>query len=291
MNIRYPVRDGTFYEGAAATCRHQAQKVIQAAKPPTVVGAARLYGGLVPHAGWMYSGRIAATTFLALSQPQKEQTFVLLGADHVGTALRGEVFDSGVWQTPLGQMPVDDRLAAAILAGGGALRSNPSAHAHEHSLEVQVPLIQLICPQAKIVPIQVPPTEEAVEIGRRVGAAVKNYSGSAVIVGSTDLTHHAGHFPAPGGRGTQGVTWTVKNDRRMLDLIEAMKAEQIVHEACEHGNACGAGAIAATIAACRELGACRGITQDYSNSYEVIHALYPQESDDTTVGYASVVFA
>ena len=80
------------------------------------------------------------------------------------------------------------------------------------------------------------------------------------------------------------------NDRRMLDLIEALAAEKIIPEAELHGNACGAGAIAATVAACRQLGAKMGFTVEYTNSYKVIHEVYPSDRDDTTVGYASVVF-
>ena len=70
-----------------------------------------------------------------------------------------------------------------------------------------------------------------------------------------------------------------------------MDAAAVLSEAETHGNACGAGAIAATIEACRATGATRGILLHYTNSYEVVHARYPYELDDTTVGYASVVFA
>ncbi len=76
----------------------------------------------------------------------------------------------------------------------------------------------------------------------------------------------------------------------MLDLIVAMDAQAIVAEAEARGNACGAGAIAATLAACQALGATRGCCLEYTNSYEVVHAMYPNDMDDTTVGYASVVF-
>ena len=77
----------------------------------------------------------------------------------------------------------------------------------------------------------------------------------------------------------------------MLDLVEAMAAEKIVPEATERRNSCGAGAIAAVISACRELGASRGHVLAYTNSYEISHAVRPDYTDDTTVGYASVVFA
>lgn len=291
MNIRHAARAGTFYEASPASCEHHAIRLIESAAPPEDLPA-KLYGGLVPHAGWMYSGHLAALTFNSLGARGALETVILLGADHIGTVRKGEVFDSGVWRTPLGEVAVDQELAAAILAGGGPLRANPQAHDHEHSLEVQVPLLQIVSPKVRIVPIGVPPTEMAVEIGQAIGRIVAGQgSRNITIVGSTDLTHHAGHFPAPGGHGKAGADWSTRNDRRMIDLILAMEAEKIVPEALEHGNACGAGAIAAAIAACRELGATQGLLLEYTNSYDVIHAMVPNEQDDTTVGYASIVFA
>jgi AmmeMemoRadiSam system protein B len=290
MNIRLPLYAGSFYESAAGTCRHHVQKLLeQAVLPPRLPG--RLYGGLVPHAGWTYSGAVAARTFKALTQKEAPETVVLFGADHRGSAAEGEVFDSGLWETPLGEAMIDEAVAAAILGAGAALRANPRAHAQEHSLEVQVPLLQTLAPGVKIVPIEVPPTAAAPEIGRAVGEVLARDFPKVRVVGSTDLTHHGGHFASPGGQGAAGERWARQNDRRMLDLIEAMDAEAIVAEAEAHENACGAGAIAATLAACKALGAKRGILLHYTNSYEVVHAQYPDDPDDTTVGYASVVFA
>ncbi len=289
MTVRSPFRAGSFYDASSDDCRrHAGHLIAQAELPPDL--PAVLYGGIVPHAGWVYSGRLAAMTFKALAAAGEVETFVLLGADHVGAASEGEVYDRGSWRTPVGDLAVDEKLAAAILKADPALRANPQAHAHEHSLEVQLPLIKLLCPQARIVPVTVPPTALAMDIGRAVGRALAGWAGVRVV-GSTDLTHHAGNFPAPGGRGEVGVRWTVANDRRMIDLMERLSAQKVVNEAESRGNACGAGAVAATIAACRELGATRGICLEYTNSYQVVHAVYPDDPDDTTVGYASIVFA
>jgi len=286
--IREPMAAGTFYAGSRGGCEAAARRLIEQAELPGDLPTP-LYGGLVPHAGWAFSGRLAATTLKALTTALQPQTIVLLGADHTGRVRMGEVFDSGAWRTPLGDVPVDEALAGELLAEVKLFRSNPQAHGYEHSLEVQIPLLQMLLEDVRIVPVSVPPTEQAVQIGQEVGRKLRDKS--ATVVGSTDLTHHAGHFPAPGGRGEQGVLWTEQNDRRMLDLIEKMQAEQIVAEAAAHGNACGAGAVAATVAACRALGAKSGRVLGYTNSYRVIHATHPNEPDDTTVGYASVVFA
>lgn len=289
MNIRQPLRSGSFYEASPSSCRHHADKLFDSVTLDKSLPQ-RLCGGLVPHAGWMYSGKLSAGTLKTLDADRPLETVVLLGADHTGSASGGEVYDSGVWRTPLGEAAIDDRLAATLLAADGRLRANPRAHDCEHSIEVQIPLLQALRPEVKIVPIIVAPNDDAAEIGAAIGRCLAAESPDTRVIGSTDLTHHGGHFAAPGGRGEEGLAWSVANDRRLLDLIEQMAAEQIVSEVARRDNACGAGAIAATIAACREMGATRGYCLEYTNSYEVIHAMFPNERDDTTVGYGSVVF-
>jgi MEMO1 family protein len=290
MSLRQPFRAGSFYEADETACRVEAKRLISAASLPDNLPAG-MVGGIAPHAGWLYSGAVAATTLVALASQHTPDTVVLFGADHFGTAAGGEVFNCGAWATPLGELPIDEALAAACVAADERLTANCAAHVREHSLEVLAPLIQELWPDVRIVPILVVPESDAVAVGEVVGGVLAEWAGDMVVVGSTDLTHHGGQFGNPGGRGSQGVDWAVDNDRRMIDLIEAMAAADTVAEARQRGNACGAGAIAATIAACRRLGATAGRCLDYTNSYEVMQTLYASHGDDTTVGYASVVFA
>lgn len=290
MQTRQPFRAGSFYEADPDACRRHAQQLLDAAEPPDDLPQP-VFGGLVPHAGWVFSGPLAARTIRALLTPPQPETLVLFGADHWGTAGRGEVYARGAWATPLGEVGIDENLADQIVRAGGILQANPDAHAREHSLEVQVPLLQVAAPGVQIVPIVVPPSQEALEVGRAVGRTIMGTDRTVKVLGSTDLTHHGGHFGSPGGRGEAGEKWTRRNDRRLLDLVERMDASAIPAEVQARGNACGAGAVAATIVACRELGASRGTVLEYTNSYRVAHARYPNDPDDTTVGYASVIFA
>jgi AmmeMemoRadiSam system protein B len=215
---------------------------------------------------------------------------VILGADHTGSARCGEVYASGACGTPLGNVSIDEDLADALCQGGSVLRANPHAHTYEHSIEVQVPLLQTLAPQARIVPVMVPPEGVALEVGEVIANVLSGWGRPVAIVASSDLTHHGGHFPAPGGRGQTGALWTVGNDERLLDLLKEMAAEKILAEVGARGNACGGGAIAAAVAACRKLGATQGLCLGYTNSYYIVHAVAPDDPDDTTVGYASVVF-
>lgn len=303
MNLRMPVVAGMFYESSPSSCARHVERLLSDADLPADLPAP-LYGGIVPHAGWTYSGIVAARTLKALAAGTAAappagggaageiETFVLFGADHTGLVSKGELFDSGVWRTPLGDAAIDEQLAKAVLAAGDCVRPNAPAHAREHSLEVQVPLLQVLAPHARLLPIAVPPTDLALDVGRAVASAVQSSGRRVVIVGSSDLSHHGGgRFPAPGGRGEAGEKYTTGNDGRMLALMAALDAEAVIAEADERMNACGAGAIAATLAAVRAMGARRGLCLEYTNSYRVTHAKYPSELDDTTVGYASVVFA
>ena len=297
MTTRQAYSAGSFYASSPDQCRTDAADLLAAASVPDDIPDV-LYGGLVPHAGWPYSGALAAMTLKALCAAGDVETFILFGADHFGTVRMGEVYPAGAWETPLGEIAVNEELAAALIDAGGPLRANPAAHDYhapyqraEHSIEVQLPLIKALAPEAKIVPVAVPPTPQAVEIGLAVADALAGAPGRTAVVGSTDLTHHAGHFPAPGGRGEVGERWARANDRRMLDLIEAMDEGATLDEAAAHSNACGAGAVTAAIAACKRLGATRGRCLGYTNSYQVIRAGGAHYADDTTVGYASVVFA
>jgi len=293
MNVRQPVGAGTFYEGSAPALRQHALKLLEAADAYVQSHdlPRPLYGGLVPHAGWVYSGILAAATFKALHQASALQTVVLLGADHTGSARAGEVYEAGAWQTPLGNVSVDADLAEALCQAGSVLRPNGRAHTYEHSIEVQVPLLHVLAPQARIVPVMVPPEPVALEAGEVIGEVLSRLGRPVAVVASSDLSHHGGHFPAPGGRGATGVRWTVRNDQRLLELLGEMAVEKVLPEVIARGNACGGGAIAAAMAACRKLGATRGLCLGYTNSYQVVHAESPDDPDDTTVGYASVVFA
>ena len=286
---RRPCRAGSFYDADPDACRRAAAGLLDEASVPADLPAT-LYGGLVPHAGWVFSGRTAAATFKALAERGRLDRVVLFGADHWGLADGAAVGETGTWETPLGPVPIDEALAKGILDACDAARPDGRAHAREHSIEVQLPLMQILAPDVRIVPINVSPDARAVGIGRAVGEVLKAFP-DAAVVGSTDLTHYGPQYGfVPAGSGAAGIEWARDNDRRILDLVESMRAGEIVPETAERMNACGGGAIAATVAACATLGAARGICLEYTSSAEVMQRVYRQQADDA-VGYAAVVFA
>ncbi len=287
---RKPYRAGSFYEASERACRRAGEAVLARAELPDDLPAG-IVGGLVPHAGWVFSGATAAVTLKALASQKRMGRVVIFGADHWGLAGGGCVYDSGAWETPLGDAAVDEELAAALLESVKPLVAEPAVHAREHSIEVQVPLMKMLNDRVRIVPISVPPAPEAVAIGRAVGEKLAADFPDAAVVGSTDLTHYGPQYGfTPGGVGPAGLEWAKDNDRRLLKLIELMRPEQVIEEAAARQNACGAGAVAATMAAAAAMGAARGVCLQYTTSAEVMARTNMGPADDA-VGYAAVIFA
>jgi hypothetical protein len=290
MMIREPVVAGQFYPAG----REQCLKHIEALRPKTPFegGPARPVAAIVPHAGWVFSGATALAALEAVTSRRVPRSFVIFGAIH-RPVRHSAVFPSGGWETPLGLVEVDERLAREILSRGPDLvAEDPAAHESEHSIEVQLPLIHRLAPQAKIVPISVQPDEKAASVGRLVGIAIRGLGADAVCIGSTDLTHYGASYGfVPKGPGEAGIRWMRdENDKRMLDLMVRLDADAVVPESRARWNACGAGAVAATLAAARELGAERGTVVQYTTSYDVMRREMGRDSADAAVGYAGVVF-
>jgi AmmeMemoRadiSam system protein B len=155
---------------------------------------------------------------------------------------------------------------------------------------VQLPFVVQLFPGANILPIMVPPTSRAGEVGEAVGRTLLAYDYDAVVVGTTDLTHYGPRYGfAPRGVGPQAHAWAKnENDRRVIDLVCELKAAEVITEAAEHKSACSGGAAAATIAAVSKLGATRGTLLAHTTSNEVQTGRSAVDSTDF-VGYAGIV--
>jgi len=290
MLVREPIVAGQFYPATRDACLKQIASLAPDQPPDDL--PERPVAGIVPHAGWSFSGSTALAVLDAVRARRSPRSFILFGAVH--RPIRGAaVFASGVWQTPLGPAQVDERLAGEILARAqDLLADDPHAHEHEHSIEVQLPLIQNRFPDARIVPIAVPPSSRAHDVGRAVAQVVRSLDADAFCLGSTDLTHYgAGYGFSPRGTGEKALRWVRDvNDRRMVDLMRRLDAETAVDEAGDRMNACGSGAIAATLAAARELGAESGRLVAYTTSADVMRERTGHADTDFFVGYAGLVF-
>lgn len=297
MDVRSPAVAGQFYPGSERDCRSDLEACLaeaaraRAAAPSGELGVAELFGGIVPHAGWMCSGAVAAEVFATLCREAAVDTVVVFGAAHRLGSYRPAVCARGLWRTPIGQIAIDEELAAGVLSAFEEADDDPEAHRLEHSIEVQVPFIQHLAPAAKLLPILVPHPSPAPALGPAVAEQARLLQRKVLFVGSSDLTHYGPRYGfTPHGVGPAGLAWAKNvNDRDMLNLMCRMEADRLVPEAKRHQNACGAAAAAATINACRRMGATRGILLRHVTSEEVLRDRYGEMTD--AVGYGGIVFA
>ncbi|HUU97753.1 MAG TPA: AmmeMemoRadiSam system protein B [Phycisphaerae bacterium] len=246
---RQPAVAGRFYPGTSAACEHALDELVQGLESRAAIGA------IVPHAGWVYSGRTAARGIAGVTDAGPE-TVVIFGAVHVLDMNDASVFSEGSWATPVGSVAIDEELGRRV-AQSDLVIDDPAAHRSEHSIEVEVPIIQRLMGDVAILPVMVRPGPRAAEVGVACAEAARALGRRVVFVGSTDLTHYGPAFGfEPHGQGEEGIRWAKEvNDRRFITLIEALDADGVVPEAAANYNACGAGAVAATIAAARAAGA------------------------------------
>ncbi len=291
MQTRKPIVAGQFYPGQHNSCVHEINECLDARMlseplPETIVA------GIVPHAGWTFSGSLAGLVFSAIKQQhEKVHTFVMFGAAHGYFGRSPAVYDRDSWLTPLGEVFIDEDLADAILSAGRAV-SAPAEHAREHSIEVQVPFIQYLFPGAKMLPIIVPPEKQAIELGVCVGDVIsKDENKKVVCIGSTDLTHYGPRYGfTPMGVSESALKWAVSvNDRKFIDLALRLEPESLLASAAENLNACGPGAAAAAIAAAKRLGKTKGTLLAHATSNDVMLQRMGTSSADS-VGYAAIVF-
>lgn len=271
--LRRPAVAGYFYEGSAQALRRQVEGFL-------LPGADRFraIGIVVPHAGLMYSGPVAGAVYSRVELPA---SVVLIGPNHTGLGPGVSLMAKGSWETPLGVSGIDESLAAAILARSPRIRDDSLAHLREHSLEVQLPFLQYLRNDIRIVPIQMLDVrlETCLEVGRAVAGAIREEGpgargrGSGVlIVASSDMTHYE-----PAGEARQKDEKAI---REMLNL-DPEGLHRVVRDLSI--SMCGFGPAAAVLTACKALGASKAELVRYANSGEVSGDLVK------VVGYAGIV--
>ena len=228
----------------------------------------RLVGLISPHAGLQYSGPVAAHAYAHL-RADDPRTVVLIGPSH-WTAFDGlAVWARGSFETPLGSIPIDEDLAAALLAADDKIRNDLAPHRQEHSLEMQLPFLQRRLPRARIVPLLMG-SQARSEVERLVEAlAATLVNRPAVLVASSDLSHY--HASPEARRLDEQVIARVAafDPWGLMDRLEAFR-----------GHACGGGPMVAVMAAAQRLGADRAAVLGYADSGDV-----PGGDKSRVVGY------
>ena len=233
----------------------------------------RIYGIVSPHAGYTYSGSVAANGFYEISSMPFDNV-VMVGPNHYGLGIDVASMNDGVWQTPLGQVEIEHDLSSKISKYSGIVDFDNFAHSKDHCLEVQIPFLQYIKENMfKIIPIILISQDKqtALELGESIAKSITGTS--TLLLASSDFTHYEPNSEAH------------RKDKELIQTILSLDISKFYLILERLGvSACGYGAIASVMAASKSLGATRGELLEYATSGDV--------TGDTkaVVGYSSIIF-
>jgi AmmeMemoRadiSam system protein B len=279
--IRHPVVAGQFYESDAEALRDQIKASFLSNLGPKRVPEINRHfhprnviGLICPHAGYLYSGAVAASAYYDLALDGTPETVVVLGPNHTGYGSGLSLMREGAWRTPLGDVEVDSKLADSLLHETGIVDIDELAHRYEHSIEVQLPFLQFLYGSAfKLLPIcfLMQDYDSAVEVGRALVETLD--ATNAVVIASSDMTHYEPQKIASA------------KDNMALKAVLDLDAKGF-YETIERQNvsACGYAPITALITYATGANAKETKLLNYRNSGDV------SGDYSSVVGYAAVSF-
>ena len=281
--VRKPVFAGSWYPSSASECEREIRSYIDKGAAGNAAATDRT-GGIVPHAGWFFSGKIACNVIYSLQEGGRPDTVVIFGM-HLHTDSACYIMAEGAWQTPFGDLPVDEDLAAELTGNFSFTLETPDNFTPDNTIELQLPFIKYFFREAKILAMGVPPHKQSLRIGGAVAEIAKKTGRRIKVIGSTDLTHYGANYGfSPRGTGKKAVEWVRnENDRRVIKAMLEMDPEKVIAEARANQNACCAGAAAAAIETAKNLDAHSAAEIAYATSYD-------KSPGDSFVGYVGIVF-
>jgi MEMO1 family protein len=258
MNIRRSIIAGSWYPGEPARLKADVERYLAAAE--TFSSDSELLGIVVPHAGLMYSGPVAAFAYKNL-KGRDIRTVVMIGPSHRASFEGAAVYASGDWETPLGRAGINSELCLKIISQDPArIADLPAAHAQEHSLEIQLPFLQSVLkPGFGIVPVMM--SDHSLAACERLANSIFKAVGGVpgvLLLASSDLSHYHSQAEAK------------KLDQKVAKAIESYDYEKLAGNlAFEKCEACGGGPIVTAMIACKLLGAGQGVVYDYRTSGDI----------------------
>jgi AmmeMemoRadiSam system protein B/AmmeMemoRadiSam system protein A len=254
--IREPAVAGAFYPDNPDVLSRDVKRYLENAKKEKLEG--EIVALISPHAGYMYSGQVAAYAY-KLIEGKTFDSVVVVAPSHRALFKGASVYDRGGFRTPLGIVPVDVELCKKMMGQQKEIQFLPEAHSQEHSLEVQIPFLQVALKSFKLVPIVMEPYwswETCQHLASAIAGAVKGKK--VLLIASSDLSHFHSYDEA------------VRLDKIVLSYIDRFDPEglnrDLKSERCE---ACGGGPVVAIMLAAKMLGANRGKVLKYANSGDV----------------------
>ena len=281
-NVRRSMFAGSWYPSSATECEQEINSFLEEGKNIKLPDR-RFVGGIVPHAGWYFSGSIACNVIHRLKSEAKPDVIVVFGM-HLHPNSQCYLMAEGAWETPFGEIPVEEGLAAELVKKFSFTLETPDRFNQDNTVELQLPFIKYFFKDTKIVAMGVPPNRSSLKIGKSVIDLAKQMGLTAKVIGSTDLTHYGSNYGfSSRGRGKKAVDWVRnENDRRVIGAMLALEPEEVINEARASQNACCAGAAAAAIEAAKNLGANQADEIAYATSYD-------KSPGDSFVGYVGIL--
>lgn len=263
---RKPAAAGTFYPSHP----HQLTEIISRFNPKknTFINA---QGAILPHAGYIYSGEVATVTVSRLTPKKK---VIILGPNHTGLGEPFSILSEGTWEIPGAMIPVDSELALRILKNGKHIAHDPIAHLHEHSIEVELPILHHFFKSFSFVPLCCAPAPITTckEIARQIASAVQPLKDDLLLVASSDMSHYE-------EEGTARA-----KDRLATESILKLDSEELLNRVeRENISMCGATPIAIMMECCKLLKANKALVTLYRTSGEV------SGDYSAVVGYLGVI--
>jgi AmmeMemoRadiSam system protein B len=281
-NVRKAMFAGSWYPSGASECEREIAGFLEEGKD-IQTPERRLVGGIVPHAGWYFSGSIACNVIRRLKESDPPDVILIFGM-HLHSGSPCYMMAEGAWQTPFGDLPVQENLAAELAKKFSFSLETPTDFNQDNTVELQLPFVKYFFENAKILAMGVPPNKNSLEIGKSAIELTKQMGLSVKVIGSTDLTHYGSNYGFTSkGRGREAVEWVrSENDRRVIDAMLTLEPSKVIDEALASHNACCAGAAATAIEAAKNLGASQADEIAYATSYE-------KSPGDSFVGYVGIL--
>jgi len=283
--IRPPAVAGTFYAAEKEKLIKQIENSFKSKFGPGSLPAKKtsdtIFAGIVPHAGYMYSGPFAAHVYKKIAEAEKPETFVIIGPNHSGVGAPISIPVEGAWATPLGQVSIDSDLAKKIVQGGEAIVIDETAHLYEHSVEVQLPFLQYAFGSKKdsfkFVPICMMAQDElaAESVGFAIASVAKKekLKEKITVIASSDFSHY------------EPAKISNPKDLAAIEAIKNLDVDsfyRIIQE--KNVTACGFGPIAAAMIYAKEIGLKKGELLKYGDSGDT------SGDKASVVGYAGIIF-
>ncbi len=268
--LRLPAVAGRFYPSHPAELAALVRECCKVVPPPHPV---HVRACLVPHAGYIYSGHVAGAVLAGIALPKK---IIVLGVRHYPRGEPAAILSSGAWRTPLGDAAIDESLAEALKKACPLLREDSVAHSGEHSLEVQLPFLQVLAPGFAFVPVALGTVrfENLVSVGEAMARVLGSFEEDVLLLTSSDLNHYEDE-----------ATTQIKDGKAIENLL-ALNARGL-YDTClnEDISMCGLGPAVAMITALNALGAKKSELVKHATSGDV------SGDRDAVVGYAGMLFS